>query len=378
VVREDGRMHVLVAPEAFAGSLTAAQAAVAIADGWSRRAPGDRLTLRPMTDGGPGFVDTLSETLDGQLVAVTVRGPMGDHTPAGVLMVGSTAYVEAAQACGPHLVAGGHDPERASTYGVGELIDSARAAGANRIVVGTGGVVANDGGAGALAALGATGDVPLDRGPAGLAGVATVDPSAAVERLQGVQVVVATDVDVPLLGLFGTTKAHADERGLGAEKVQRVDAWLDAFVVATLGAAPAQRRPADEPGAGAGGGLGFALGCLGASRSPALEQVADLIGLPDLAGRCDLVVTGEGAYDFSSRSGSVVHHVAQVAQEALRPCVVLAGQVLVGAREMRAMGVESAYAVVDAVDSTRAHDDPAGSLAALAERVARTWSRLPG
>jgi glycerate kinase len=239
-------------------------------------------------------------------------------------------------------------------------------------------VVANDGGAGALGALGATADVPLDKGPAGLAGVATVDLSAAVARLQGIELVVATDVDVPLLGLFGTTRAHAGERGLDAEQVQRVDAWLDAFVVATLGAAPAQRRPADEPGAGAGGGLGFALGCLGASRSPALGLVTDLIGLPDLAGQSDLVLTGEGAYDFSSRTGSVVHHVAQVAQEALRPCVVLAGQVLVGAREMRAMGVESAYAVADLVGMPRAQEDPAGSLAALAERVARTWSRTPG
>ena len=371
-------MHVLVAPEAFAGTLTAAQAAAAIADGWSRRAPGDSLTLRPMTDGGPGFVDTLGETLGGQLVAATVRGPMGDPTPAGVLLVGSTAYVEAAQACGSHLRGSAHDPERASTYGVGELIEAARAAGAGRIVVGTGDVVANDGGAGALAALGATADVPLDGGPAGLAGVVTVDLSAASTRLRGVDLVVATDVDEPLLGLFGTTKTHAGTRGLDAEQVQRVDACLDGFVVATLGPAPAQRRPADEAGAGAGGGLGFALGCLGAGRRAALGLVADLVGLPELAGRCDLVLTGEGAYDFSSRSGSVVHHVAQVAQEALRPCVVLAGQVLVGAREMRAMGVESAYAVVDVVDPGRAHGDPAGSLAALAERVARTWSRLPG
>jgi glycerate kinase len=378
VVREDGRMHVLVAPEAFAGSLTAAQAAVAIADGWSRSAPGDRLTLRPMTDGGPGFVDTLSETLDGQLVAVTVRGPMGDHTPAGVLMVGRTAYVEAAQACGPHLVAGGHDPERASTYGVGELIDSARAAGASRIVVGTGGVVANDGGAGALAALGATGDVPLDHGACGpgrrrdgrpvrRCGTAAGCPGRRGDRRRR-----------PPPG-----PVRHDEGACGRAWARRREGAAGGRLAGCVrggdpGAAPAQRRPADEPGAGAGGGLGFALGCLGASRSPALEQVADLIGLPDLAGRCDLVVTGEGAYDFSSRSGSVVHHVAQVAQEALRPCVVLAGQVLVGAREMRAMGVESAYAVVDAVDSTRAHDDPAGSLAALAERVARTWSRLPG
>jgi glycerate kinase len=160
--------------------------------------------------------------------------------------------------------------------------------------------------------------------------------------------------------------------------VAQVDAWLDAMVVATLGPAPAQRRPADAPGAGAGGGLGFAVGCLGGTRVNAIEVVADAIGLPAAAAGCDLVLTGEGAYDFSSRSGSVVHAVAQLAQAALRPCVVLAGQVLVGGREMRAMGVESAYAVVDVVGEQAALSEPAESLAALGERVARTWSRLPG
>lgn len=371
-------MDVLVAPQAFPGSLSAAQAARSIADGWSRRAPGDRLTLRPLSDGGSGFVDALGVTLGGQLVAATVRGPMGAPTPAAVLIAGTTGYVEAAQACGAHLRdSSAFDPEAASTYGVGQLVEVALSAGARRVVVGTGGCVANDGGAGALAALGATADVPLDAGPAGLRGVGAVDLSGARTQLGDAELVAATEADVPLLGLFGTTKAQGGERGLSHEQVQRVDAWLDGFVVATLGPAPAQRRPADEPGAGAGGGLGFALGCLGARREPAVALVADAVGLPALAATCDLVLTGEGAYDFSSRAGSVVHHVAQVAQQALRPCVVLAGRVLVGAREMRAMGVESAYAVVDVVGERRAAEDPAGSLAVLGERVARTWSRMP-
>jgi glycerate kinase len=371
-------MHVLVAPQAFTGTLTAAQAAAAITDGWCRRAPGDRLSVRAMSAGGPGFVDTLAESLSGQLVAATVRGLTGAATPAALLVAGSTAYVEAAQACGAHLATGEKsDPERASTYGVGELLQAARAAGVTRIVVGTGGCFANDGGAGMLAALGATADVPLDQGVSGLAGVGEVRLSAAVERLAGVEVVAATEVDVPLLGLFGTTKVHGAQRGLGEDSIMKVDAVLDAFVVAALGRAPAQRRLADEPGAGAGGGLGFALACLGGARKPALGVVAEAIGLSEAAAAADLVVTGEGAYDFSSRAGSTVHHVANLAQAALRPCVVLAGKVLVGAREMRAMGVESAYSVVDVVGERRAVEEPAESLALLAERVARTWSRLP-
>jgi glycerate kinase len=372
-------MHVLIAPRAFTGTLTAAQAATAIARGWQRRAPRSQVTLRPMSDGGVGFVETLAATLGGQLVAATVRGPAGGAAPGAVLLVEDTAYVEAAQAAGAHLAADASlDVEASSSYGVGELLEVARASGASRIVVGTGGCITNDGGAGALAALGATADAPLDRGAAGLAGITTLDVAPARRRLAGVQVVAATDVDLPLLGLFGTTKAQASERGLPEDRVAQVDAWLDAMVVATLGPAPAQRRPADAPGAGAGGGLGFAVGCLGGTRVNAIEVVADAIGLPAAAAGCDLVLTGEGAYDFSSRSGSVVHAVAQLAQAALRPCVVLAGQVLVGGREMRAMGVESAYAVVDVVGEQAALSEPAESLAALGERVARTWSRLPG
>jgi glycerate kinase len=371
-------MHVLIAPRAFSGTLTAVQAATAIGRGWQRRAPGDRVTLRPMSDGGHGFVETLAETLGGQLVAATVRGPAGAPAPAAVLLVGDTAYVEAAQAAGAHLVADRPDPEHASSYGVGELVAVALETGARRIVVGTGGCVTNDGGAGALAALGATADAPLDRGAAGLDGITSLDLEPARRRVVSVHLVAATDADVPLLGLFGVTKAEGAGRGIGDERVPQVDAWLDALVVATLGSTPAQRRPADAPGAGAGGGLGFAIGCLGGAREPAIDLVAEAIGLPAATAECDLVLTGEGAYDFASRSGSVVHGVAQVAQAALRPCVVLAGQVLVGGREMRAMGVESAYAVVDVVGEQAALASPAESLAALGERVARTWSRLPG
>jgi len=113
---------------------------------------------------------------------------------------------------------------------------------------------------------------------------------------------------------------------------------------------------------------------LGGRREPGIAMVAAAVGLPERAARAELVVTGEGAFDFSSRSGKVPYGVAQVAADAVRPCIALAGQVLIGSREMRALGVESAYAVVDLVGEQASFADPAGSLARLAERVARTWS----
>ncbi len=361
-------MRVLVAPDKFAGTLSAVEAADAIASGWHAVAPDDDLDLAPMSDGGPGFVDVLHEALGGELLAVTVSGPHGAPTPATVLVAGDTAYVESAQACGLHLTAG-EGAEAATTYGVGELVAAAVGAGATRIVVGLGGSGSNDGGAGMLAALGATAGVPLDRGGAGLDGVASVDASAARERVRGVTLVAASDVDNPLTGLFGATKTFGPQKGIPEERLPLVDGWLEQY------AAALDRRLALSPGAGAAGGLGYALLALGATREPGVALVAEAVGLADRAGAADLVVTGEGAFDFSSRAGKVPHGVAAVAEQALRPCVVVAGQVLVGSREMRALGIESAYSLVELVGKERAFDDPAAALAELAGRVARTWSR---
>ncbi|MFT4082008.1 MAG: glycerate kinase, partial [Nocardioides sp.] len=131
-------MRIVVAPDKFAGTLTAPQAAAAIAAGWKRADPTAELIELPMADGGPGFVDVLHAGVGGRLVPVQVSGPFGEPVTARLLLDGTTAYVEAAQACGLVLT-GGRTPERASTYGVGELVLAARAAGATRIVVGLGG-----------------------------------------------------------------------------------------------------------------------------------------------------------------------------------------------------------------------------------------------
>ena len=151
-------MRVVLAPDALAGVLSAGQVGSALAAGWRATAPGDQLDVIPLSDGGPGFVEVIRAGLGGELVPVTVTGPLGDPVPGAVLLAGDerrTAYVEAAEACGLHLLAeGDRDPGRATTYGVGELVAAAVAAGARRVVVGVGGTATNDGGSGLLAALG--------------------------------------------------------------------------------------------------------------------------------------------------------------------------------------------------------------------------------
>ncbi|MFF0271219.1 glycerate kinase [Kribbella sp. NPDC004536] len=419
-------MRILIAPDKFAGTLTAVEAAAAIEEGWRRRDPEATVLVAPMADGGPGFIDVLSAVVDGKLLSVTVRGPLGEETPATVLLAGETAYVETAQACGLHLVEPkNRRPEDASTYGVGQLITAAVDAGAKRIILGLGGSGTNDAGAGLLAALGATaesvepdaaataesvepdaaataesqepdaaatagpgepdaavsagpgepgagaarGSGRLDAGAAGLAGLTSVDLGPARERVEGIEFVAASDVENPMLGLRGATNVFGSQKGITDERKPEVDGWLTHF------AELADRKTADQKGAGAAGGLGYALLLLGAERVSGIDLVAELTGLKEKASQVDLVISGEGAFDFQSRDGKVIAGVAKVANDAMRPCVVLAGKVLIGSREMRSMGVESAYALVDAVGEEQAFADPHGSLATVAERVARTWAR---
>lgn len=331
--REGRLLKVLVAPDTFAGTLTAPQAAAAIIDGWQRTCPNDELTALPMSDGGPGFA-----------------AAMGGEV------------IESAQHIGQDL---GPDPWHASTRAVGIAVRDAIDAGARRVVIGLGGSRTNDGGAGFLAALGATADVPLDRGPAGLRGVTRVD----LPELEGVELIAAADVDTPLLGLFGATKTFGPQKGLSEDDLLEVDGILDAFAHACV-----LRKLADVKGAGAAGGLGFGILALGGTVARGVDLVAEAVGLADACAAHDLVITGEGIYDHTSRSGKVAWGVAQAAQAAARPCIVLAGQVTVGQREMRAMGIESAYSMVDAAGTERSFGDPAGVLADLAARVARTWS----
>lgn len=366
-------MRILVAPDKFAGTLSAVEAADAVVAGWLRHAPADELSTVPMSDGGPGFVHALESHLDGELLALSVSGPYGARVPATVLLHQGTAYIESAQACGLHLTpADERDPERATTVGVGELVGAAVDAGAERVVVGLGGSATNDGGAGMLSALGADAEVDLRAGAAGLAGLGEgtrIDLTAARRRVGDVALVLASDVDNPLLGLRGAINVFGPQKGVRDERKPYLDGLLERLADAT------DRVTANAPGAGAAGGLGFAMLLLGGTREPGVELIASAVGLEQQCGQADLVVTGEGAFDYSSRGGKVVYGVAQVAGGVARPCVVVAGRVDVGTREMRSLGVEQAYSMCELVGEQRAFADPAGSLAALAERVARQWSR---
>ncbi|GAB2985553.1 glycerate kinase family protein [Nocardioides montaniterrae] len=365
-------MRILVAPDKYAGTLTAVEAAEAIGEGWRRHAPDDTIDLAPMSDGGPGFVDVIAAATQGELLATAVtslpdQDVQYDVLPATLLRDGDTVYLECAQAVGLE-VAGDSDPLRRSSHSVGVLLAHALEAGARRIVVGVGGTATTDGGAGLLAALGAYADGgDLDDGPEGLKTLEAVDLVAVQDLFAGIELVLASDVDSPLTGLFGATKTFGPQKGIREEDLPWVDGALQRFADLT------DKRLALEPGAGSGGGIGFGLMLLGATRVSGIELVAGLNALEHRAGHADLVITGEGAFDFSSRAGKVPYGVAAIAAHALRPCIALAGRVDVGSREMRALGIEAAYSLTETAGD-RALTEPRAALAELAERVARTWS----
>ncbi|HYT10698.1 MAG TPA: glycerate kinase, partial [Mycobacteriales bacterium] len=287
-------MRVVVAPDSFGGTLSAVQAAQAVAAGWRRSAPDDDLTLRPLSDGGPGFVDVLASALDGDVVPVPTTDPLGRPVVGAVLLDGDSAYVESAQATGLHLLtAAERDPLRTSSYGVGPLLAAAVECGARRLVVGLGGSATNDAGAGMLAALGVT---PLDVGgtalPYGGLALAALDRLDGAPQLRGADLVAATDVDNPLCGPTGATAVFGPQKGLRAQDAARLDAALARWAeVAERDLPTAPAGLATLPGAGAAGGLGAALLALGGTRQPGFELISGVVGLPAALDAADLVIS---------------------------------------------------------------------------------------
>jgi glycerate kinase len=372
-------VRVVVAPDSFGGTLSATAAAEAIAEGWRRAAPGDELRLVPVADGGTGFVEVLHAALGGELRVARVTGPFGDPVDAPWLLAGTSAYVESAAACGLHHVPRPQrTPDvarRVTTRGVGELVRAARDAGAAEVVVGLGGSATTDCGAGMLAALGA---VPVDEDgaplPDGGAVLARCAGLAGTPDVAGIRLVAAADVDNPLLGPHGAAAVFGPQKGADDAAVAELDAALARFADVLATATGTDLR--DAAGAGAAGGLGLALLALGARRVSGAGLVRELVGLDAELDAAGLVVSGEGSFDWQSLRGKLVTTVSRAAAERGLPCVVLAGQVTVGRREAAAAGVDSAYSVSEDAGGVEASmADPAGTLAALAERVAARWSR---
>jgi len=319
-------MRALIACDKFKGSMSAVEACRAVARGLGG---GWETDLCPIADGGEGFTEAMVGAADGRMVEVEVSDPLGRRVRTEYGLIGEgdglAAVIEMAAASGFWRVAEHErDARRATTLGTGEMMRHAvEVSGAKRLFVGIGGSATTDGGAGMAHALGvrfldAEGRV-LDPWPGAMAGLARIDESG---RIDLPEVVVACDVDNPLLGERGSVKVYGPQKGAGPEDIKFLEEVL-ARLAEVSGAAELAR----VPGAGAAGGLGFGLmRFAGARLEPGFDLVAEALDLRKRIEAADLVITGEGSLDVQTLSGKGPAGVAKMAAEAGKPVVAVAGR----------------------------------------------------
>lgn len=318
-----GARHVLFAPDSFKGSLTSVQVASALATGWSRGRPADTTWLCPLADGGEGTLEAIAAAGGWTWQTAEVHDPLGRPISARWLLSGDgrRAVVEMAEASGLSRVAPRErDAIGATSLGTGETIRAALDVGVSSIVLGIGGSATTDGGAGLLRGLGAS----VDRDTAS-ASLDSLEP-----RLADVEIAVACDVSNPLLGPMGAAAVYGPQKGASAEDVVELDRRLARFADALEAATGSQVR--DEPGAGAAGGVGFALltiagRCRSFALRPGVELVMQATAFDERLAQADLVVTGEGRIDAQTAFGKTALGVARRAAQARVPCIAVGGGV---------------------------------------------------
>jgi glycerate kinase len=379
-------MRVVVAPDKFKGSLTAREVADRVAAGIAAAlaetgAPAVEVVTVPVADGGDGTVDA-ALAAGYERVPVRAEGPTGSPVDTAFAVREGVAVVEMADVSGLRLL----PPDRlapltASSYGTGEVVRAALDRGCHTVVLGIGGSASTDGGAGMVEALGArlldAAGAELPRGGAALAALDHVDLTGLHPRLAGTRVVVASDVDNPLLGPTGAAAVYGPQKGADPQQVALLDGALarwadavDAAVTAATGSGPSFR---DRPGAGAAGGVGYAaMAVLGGELEPGIDLILDLVRFADHLPGARLVITGEGSLDEQTLHGKAPAGVAAAAAAVGVPVVAVAGRLALAPERLRGAGIEAVYALTDIEpDLARCLAEAGPLLEQLATKLAR-------
>jgi glycerate kinase len=375
-------MKIVLAPNAFKGSMTAMHAALAMGRGVRAAFPGAEVVAVPVADGGDGLAEVLIDALGGEARVVTVQGPLGEPVQATLCLVPALglAAVEMAAASGLALLASEErDPTRTTTYGTGELIRAALDLGARRIVVGIGGSATTDGGIGMAAALGvrlldAAGNPVAPVGGA-LGQIRRIDMSGLDPRLAQLRCEAICDVDNPLLGLHGAAHVYGPQKGATPAQVAELDAGL--AHLADLIQADLGLDIRDLPGAGAAGGLGAGLRAfLGAELRRGVDLVLDLVGLDASLPGADLVITAEGQIDFQTAFGKAPAGVAERARARGVPCLAIAGSIGERIADLHPMGIDAVFSLCPGpISLEQAMATGPALLTATTEQVVRCFFR---
>ncbi|KLL11242.1 glycerate kinase [Protofrankia coriariae] len=391
--------RVVLAPDKFKGSLSAAEVCAALAEGLRAARPDVHTVSLPVADGGDGTVEA-ALSAGYRRVAVTAEGPTGELVDTAYAERDGTAIVELADACGLRRLPGGRPaPLAASSYGVGQVVAAALRAGCRRVVLGIGGSASTDGGAGLVEALGAVllpespespespGSPERPGSPAGrrrhrgggaLAALDGVDLSGLDPRLRDTELIVACDVDNPLLGPHGAAAVYGPQKGATPDDVAFLERVLARWATIVMSATGTDHRWA--PGAGAAGGVGFAaLSLLGARLCPGIDLILDLVGIDDALLGADLVVTGEGSLDEQTLRGKAPAGVAARARAAGVPVVAVAGRSLLDSAALTGAGFSAVRTLAELEPDERVSlSQAADLLRRLAPRlIDRSWPDGP-
>jgi glycerate 2-kinase len=375
---ERGRAtRVVLAPDKFKGSLTAAEVAEALATGMVDVLPQLETILLPVADGGDGTVAAaLSAGFD--KIIVDGVGPTGEPVRAPYALHGDRALVELAAVVGLSMLPNGQlDPLGSSTYGLGLVIADAIRQGATTVVLGLGGSASTDGGAGMVQALGArlldAAGHDLAPGGGNLSGLASLDVAPLRETLGATTIIVASDVDNPLLGPNGAAAVFGPQKGAGPHDVEGLERSLRQW--STIVSDTTGHEDAERAGAGAAGGTGYAaLALLDAEIRPGIELILDLIDFDRRVVGADLVVTGEGSLDEQSLAGKAPIGVARAAASAGVQVVAVAGRLQLSAARLREAGIAAAYPLTDLEpDLERCIANASPLLRRVGAQIAKDW-----
>ncbi|MGZ6365435.1 MAG: glycerate kinase family protein, partial [Ktedonobacteraceae bacterium] len=371
-------MHILIAPQSLKGSLTAAEAGSAIAQGVRKIYSEAEIEVVPIADGGEGTVQALVDASGGKLIQKMVTGPLGEPVQAffGLMGDGSTAAIEMAACAGLPLVPPEkRDPRITTTYGVGELMLAALDYGSRHFIIGIGGSATNDGGAGMAQALGASlldlQGTKIAPGGAALAKLAHISTSNMDSRLQKCTVEVACDVTNPLCGPMGASAVYGPQKGATPEMVEELDTALAHY--ARIVEHDLNMSIGEIPGAGAAGGLGAGMmAFLHAKLRPGAQIVFEAVALEERIRKADLVITAEGQIDAQTAYGKSVGAIAEIAKRYGLPVVAFAGSLGENYQVVYELGVDAVAALpASPITLTNAMENASRLLSDAVERACR-------
>lgn len=344
-------MKIIISPDSFKGSVSAVDVAKSIEEAVLEVNKDAKTVIMPVADGGEGTIDAIASCVPAEIHELSVCGPMGEDAIASYATIeqGEVAIIEMAQASGlPMVPANEKNPMIATTYGTGELMKAALDCGCKKIIIGIGGSATNDGGAGALMALGAVfkdkNGNALPLGGAALADLSEIDMSEFDQRIFNTEIIVACDVTNPLIGPNGASAVYGPQKGATPEMVEELDAALGNF-------ARVSKEALGEdfsicPGAGAAGGLGFALLAFCKAKFTAgIDIVLDVCGFEKELEDASLVITGEGRIDGQSVQGKVLYGIGMRAKEKNIPVIAIGGGVREDSDALLECGISAMFSI---------------------------------